>query len=204
MERERLERTALPAQAKAARTRARILDVAQRQASLRGIDALTLGGLAGSCGLSKSGLNAHFGSKEALQLAVLDAVADRFRREVAEPALSVPPGAAQLEAVMARWIAWSDHPDRPGGCQLIAASFDFDGLDGPVHDRLAGWIAAWREAIRQAVRAANESRKMSLDPARTASLAFGVYMSQHVERRLLSDASASVRAMETWRKVIQG
>lgn len=183
---------------KAERTRKQILDVAQREASLRGIDALTIGGLAQSCGLSKSGLNAHFGSKEALQLAVIDAVALRFQAEVAEPAFTAPPGRARLVAIMKHWIAWSDDPSRPGGCQLIAAAFDFDGLDGAVRDCLSGWITQWRNAIRASVLEANAVESLTLDPEHTASLAFGLYMSQHMERLLLDDETAKTRAMKTW------
>ena len=183
---------------KAKRTRDEILDVAQRDASLLGIDALTIGGLAQSCGLSKSGLNAHFGSKEALQLAVIDAVALRFRSEVAERAFSVAPGRARLLAIMNHWIAWSDDPSRPGGCQLIAATFDFDGLDGAVRDCLSGWIKKWRNAIRVSVIEANAIERIKLDPDHMTSLAFGLYMSQHMERLLLDDEAAQTRAMETW------
>ncbi|MEM9733774.1 MAG: TetR/AcrR family transcriptional regulator [Pseudomonadota bacterium] len=187
---------------KAQRTRAQILSVAQHEASLVGIDALTLGGLAASCNLSKSGLNAHFGSKEALQIAVIDAIAERFRVEVAQPAFSVPPGLAQLDAIMVHWIAWSDHPDRPGGCQLIAASFDFDGMEGNVRNRLADWINAWRSVIADAVGRANGVDKTNLDPQQTSSLAYGLYMAQHVERLLLGDESASPRALTQWRRHI--
>ncbi|MEM7565952.1 MAG: TetR/AcrR family transcriptional regulator [Pseudomonadota bacterium] len=187
---------------KAGRTRARILEVAQREASIGGIDGLTIGALASACGLSKSGLNAHFGSKEALQVAVLDAVAERFTREVAMPVARVPVGRSQLVAIMERWLSWSDDPDRPGGCQLIAASFDFDALDGPVRDQLACWIEAWRSAIRAAVEAANEAENASLDPQATTSLAFGLYTSQHIERFLLDDPTAMSRARAAWAKLI--
>lgn len=182
-------------------TRARILDGAMRDASVHGIDGLTIGALAERTALSKSGLYAHFGSKEALQIAVIDAVAERFMIEVAAPAYAQPSGTPHLLAIMDRWIAWSDHPDRPGGCQLIAASFDFDGLDGAVRDRLAGWMMGWRSAIRQAV---EETRDPVLDPDATASLAFGLYMAQHVERFLLGDPAAAKRASDAWYAAVVG
>ena len=187
---------------KSDRTRAQILDVAQREASIHGIDALTIGGLAKACGLSKSGLNAHFGSKEALQLAVIDAAAMRFREEVAEPALAAPPGRARLLAIMEHWIAWSQHPSRPGGCQLISAAFDFDGLEGVVRDSLNAWITTWRLGIVACVAEANAVDSCALDPERTASLAFGLYMAQHTERHLMEDATAAQRALESWEKSI--
>lgn len=189
--------------AKAVRTRDRILEHAQHEASLYGIDALTIGGLAKLCGLSKSGLNAHFGSKEALQLAVIDGVADRFRDEVGKPALSIPPGRAQLDAIMELWVRWSDHPDRPGGCQLIAASFDFDAQAGAVRDRVAMWLKTWRDAICKAVVAANKADGTKFDPEQIASLAFGLYMSQHVERLLLQDGNATQRALTLWNATLR-
>ena len=192
-----------PASTKAERTRARILDVAQRDASLAGVDSLTIGGLAQSCGLSKSGLIAHFGSKEALQLAVIDATAMRFLQEVAEPAFAVEPGRERLVAIMEHWIAWSQHPDRPGGCQLIAATFDFDGLESEVRTGLQGWIAQWRAAITGAAQEAAAAAEISLDPDRVATLAFGIYVAQHIERFLLGDEAAATRALDIWRHELQ-
>lgn len=188
---------------KALRTRDRILEHAQREASLYGIDALTIGGLATLCGLSKSGLNAHFGSKEALQVAVVDGVADRFRKEVAKPAFAISPGVGQLVAIMEFWVCWSDHPDRPGGCQLIAASFDFDAHIGAVRDRVAMWIKTWRDAICEAVLAANKVEGTNFDPEDIASLAFGLYMSQHVERLLLQDGAAAQRTLTLWNDTLR-
>ena len=187
---------------KAHRTRAQILDVAQRDASILGIDALTIGGLAKSCGLSKSGLNAHFGSKEALQLAVIDEAAMRFRSEVAEPALAAPPGRARLLAIMEHWIAWSQHPSRPGGCQLISAAFDFDGLQGVVRDSLNAWITQWRNGSKVSVSEANAVDNLKLEPEHTATLAFGTYMAQHIEWHLMKDETAPKRAMESWRDAV--
>ncbi len=188
---------------KAERTRIQILEVAQEAASVSGIDSLTIGGLAKACGLSKSGLNAHFGSKEALQIAVIDAIADRFKKEVAEPAFSGRPGLERLISIMKHWVAWSQHPSRPGGCQLIAASFDFDGLEGVVRDRLKAWIGAWQTVIKVAVTETVSLGQTKLDPDRAASLAFGLYMAQHNERLLLGDEGASERVLEIWRNVIE-
>ncbi|MCH2096494.1 MAG: TetR/AcrR family transcriptional regulator [Rhodobacteraceae bacterium] len=192
-----------PRSTKAARTRDRILATAQREASIRGIDGLTIGGLAELSGMSKSGLNAHFGSKEALQLAVIDFTAERFRNDVVTPSLAGSPGLKQLEALMSRWIDWSQHPDRPGGCQLIAAAFDFDALDGAVSERLAEWLGAWRGAIVRAVLLANRVDGGARDAERLASLAFGLYMSQHMERFLLGDADAARRAERSWQSAIR-
>ena len=132
-------------------------------------------------------------------MAVIDAIADRFRREVAEPAFAAPRGAPRLVALMELWIAWSEHPARPGGCQLIASAFDLDALEGAARERLGTWIGAWREAIRRAVADARDlDARSTLDPDDAASLAHGLYAAQHIERSVLGDATAASRALRQW------
>ena len=92
--------------AKGEATRGAILDRAVGMASLRGLKGITIGDLAGSLGMSKSGLYVHFGSKEALQLAVIERVFDTFSRDVAVPALALPDGREQLIALFSNWVAW--------------------------------------------------------------------------------------------------
>ena len=192
-----------PATGKAARTRGRILEVASREASIHGIDALTLGPLAKMLSMSKSGLYAHFGSLEALQLAVVDAICARFREEVVDPAFACPRGVKRLQAIMDLWIAWSQHPDRPGGCQLISAAFDFDAPHGPVRDRVAHWIRIWIGVIEREVEKLNEMHPdVCLDPKESASTALGIYMAQHLEGHLLGDDEAGARARGRWNSLL--
>src|SRR4051812_39686689 len=111
---------------KGAETRDRIVEHAMRLASRDGLDGLTVAGLAGELGLSKSGLFAHFGSKDTLQVEVLEAATARFRDTVMRPALKAPRGEPRIRAMFERWLAWGDDPSMPGGCIIVAACAEFD------------------------------------------------------------------------------
>lgn len=116
-------------------TRARILDEALRMASRDGLEGLSIGVLAGSLGLSKSGLFAHFGSKEALQVALLDHAAARVQARLA-PAAQLPPGPERLRFLLQATMDWVDDPERPGGCPITGACIEFDDREGPVRAAL--------------------------------------------------------------------
>src|SRR4051812_36691469 len=111
---------------KGAETRERILDQAVRLASRDGLDGLTIGTLSTELGLSKSGLFAHFGSKDELQLQVLQDVTRRFEETVIRPAVAAPRGEPRLRTLFENWIAWGDSLFMPGGCLLVAAAVEFD------------------------------------------------------------------------------
>src|SRR5262245_34904059 len=119
-------------------TRTRILDEAMRLASQDGVEGLTIGTLADALHLSKSGLFAHFGSKEALQVAVLEHTTRRMQERVAEGVIRRPPGLAQFKALMKAWFDWIDAPELPGGCPMAGACFEFDGHPGKTRDALLG------------------------------------------------------------------
>jgi len=182
---------------KAEKTRHHILTLAAHEASLSGIANLTAGGLAKATGLSKSGLYAHFGSMQNLQIAVIDFIAARFVEEVARPGFAAPVGQARLRALFGLWVGWSQHHDRPGGCQLLAASFDYDGLDGPVRARLANWIEKWLKTLE------TEAWKAGLpDPANTSTTALALYSAQHIQTHLLRNASAADWARDQWERCL--
>jgi AcrR family transcriptional regulator len=126
-------------------TRQRILEHAMAVASAEGFDGLTIGRLSADLGLSKSGLFAHFGSKEALQEALLDLTAARFTERVIRPALEAPRGLPRLEAVIERWLEWGRGSDMPGGCLLMAAGFEFDDRPGLIREVL---VRHQRDAAR--------------------------------------------------------
>src|SRR5919112_3923894 len=113
-----------------------ILERAVEVASAEGLEGLTIGRLSSELGLSKSGLFGHFGSKEELQLAAVDAAGAIFYREVVKPALSEPEGAPRLRAFCDRWIGYLERKVFSGGCFFAAAMTEFDGRPGPVRDRL--------------------------------------------------------------------
>lgn len=190
-------------QSKAERTRDRILTQAAHSASLRGIGNLTLGGLAAELQMSKSGLYAHFGAIEALHMAVIDHIVARFVAEVLRPGLAAPRGRARAKALFDLWLGWSDHPDRPGGCQLITASFDLSALTPPVRAHLAAWIDGWRATLRRVIEETQtEGLAAEVSPETAASRAFGLYMAQHVERFLLTDTGAAARARDEWHRLL--
>ena len=128
-----------------------ILDRAVEVASEEGLEGLTIGRLSSELGLSKSGLFGHFGSKEELQLAAVDAASAIFVREVIEPALSEPEGAARLRAYCDRWVGYLERKVFSGGCFFAAASTEFDGRPGPVREKLRANQKAWlSELAKQA------------------------------------------------------
>jgi len=134
---------------KGANTRRQILERALDASTTLGLEGLTLGALAKEVGMSKSGLYAHFASKEALQCAVLDAAADSFRRSVVVPAVKEPRGRPRLEALFAGWTAWAT-VEMPGGCPFIGAATEFDDRPGVVRERLLKHLRDLLGAIERA------------------------------------------------------
>jgi AcrR family transcriptional regulator len=133
------------------RTRAAILDRAVDLASREGLEGLTIGRLATELEMSKSGLFAHFGSKQDLQLATVDAAAARFREAVLEPAATAGEGAPRLRAMAAAYLDHVGSDAYSGGCFWAATSTEFDDRPGPVRDAIAEALDAWiGELERQA------------------------------------------------------
>ncbi|HET9198755.1 MAG TPA: TetR/AcrR family transcriptional regulator [Solirubrobacterales bacterium] len=128
-------------------TRAAILDRAVDLASAEGLEGLTIGRLAAELRMSKSGLFAHFGSKQELQLATVAAAAERFRVAVIEPALELPDGAPRLRAMAERYL--EQLQDYSGGCFFAAASVEYDDRPGPVRDAIAASLDAWLGALER-------------------------------------------------------
>lgn len=120
--------------ANSARTRRDILAAAQVLATGEGLEALTIGRLAAEVSMSKGGVFAHFGSKEALQAATAEAAYEVFLREVHEPSLSAPPGLPRLNAVFEHYVRYIFERSDIGGCFFTAASLEFDDREGPVRE----------------------------------------------------------------------
>src|SRR5690349_2563349 len=115
-------------------TRAQILDAAVVQASKSGFESLTIGSLAEKTGMSKSGLFAHFGSKEELQIAALDEAARRFTERVFLPAMKAPRGLKRLRALFDNWITWPERASLPGGCPVDQATREYQHQPGPMRE----------------------------------------------------------------------
>ncbi len=135
--------------AQGARTRRQILSTAADVASAEGLEGLSIGRLASRLGMSKSGLFAHFGSKEQLQLATVDAAAEVFENRVVEPSTKAKPGIARLSAMLEAWQTYIQKCGYRGGCFFAAASAEFDGRPGPVRGRIAEWTGTWLRLIEQ-------------------------------------------------------
>jgi AcrR family transcriptional regulator len=179
---------------KGEQTRAAILDRAVDLASAEGLDGLTIGRLATELGMSKSGLFAHFGSKQELQLATVEAAARRFAAAVIEPALSAPDGVPRLRALGERYL---DHLDLySGGCFWAATSAEFDDRPGPVRDAIAAALDAWvGELTRQAQIAGAE------DPDRIAFELYAIVMGVNARYRLNGDRRVIDYARHAFRRL---
>lgn len=152
-----------------ARTRSAIARHAVDVASLEGLNGLSLGRLATDLGLSKSGVQALFGTKENLQLAAVDAARDAFHDAVVRPARNTPRGVARLRALIERWIVYAETPLFPGGCFRAANVAEFDSRLGPVRDALIRDQRDWQGIIAGELRHAIDGGEISdLDAGLTA------------------------------------
>ena len=136
------------------RSRRAILDAAARLATVEGIDGLSIAGLAQSIGMSKSGLYAHFGSKEELQLATIDTAEEVFDADVIAPAMQSDDGLARAEALCERFLSHVERGVFPGGCFFASVAAELDTRPGPVRDRIAAFLAEWGELIASSLRTA--------------------------------------------------
>jgi AcrR family transcriptional regulator len=145
---------------KGQRTRNSILEVAAALATEEGLDPLSIGRLAEATQMSKSGLFAHFGSKEELQLATVEHAARLFVAEVIAPARSAPKGLARIWALCDHMIGYAERQVFPGGCFFAATSFEFNNRPGPVRDRIEEMIRSWLSYLEHAVEQAQDEGEL--------------------------------------------
>ena len=178
------------------RTRQNILDRAVDLASVEGLEGLTIGRLADDLGMSKSGLFAHFGSKEDLQLATIAAAGERFIDEVLRPALKAERGYPRLLAICRSWISYVRRNVFPGGCFFAAASFEFDGRPGPVRDRIVKTMDEWIAALEKAIRMARDEGHIDtdVDPKQLAFEINSLFFGANFAYQLRGDRKALERA----------
>ena len=139
------------------RTRRLVLGHAVDVASVDGLEGLSIGRLATDLSMSKSGLIAHFGSKEELQLATVRAARAIFAQTVIEPALQQPPGLGRVRALLDAWLEYSSDRRFPGGCFFARATHEFAAKPGAVHDALAAVDAEWLGLIARTIAEAREA-----------------------------------------------
>jgi AcrR family transcriptional regulator len=184
-------------------TRQAVLDEAARVASRVGLGGLTIGSLAAATRLSKSGLFAHFQSKESLQLQLLEHTRAHFIEQVVRPALAAPRGEPRMRELFSRWLDW-DTDGLPGGCLFVAASAEFDDQPGPVRDRLAQDQRDWLDTVAQVFRTgiAEGHFRPDADPEQFAYDLHGALLAFHHASRLLGDPDATARATRAFEALL--
>ena len=180
---------------KGASTRDAVLGHALALASEVGLEGVTIGTLADRAHLSKSGLFAHFESKEALQIAVLDEAVRRFVDQVVSPALRQPRGEPRLRALLGNWLRWANADFMPGGCVFVASIAELDDRPGPVRNRLAETQRDWLDTLATAVRIAVEEGhfRAEVDPQQLAQEFLALAYGTHLIARLLRDPRTESR-----------
>jgi AcrR family transcriptional regulator len=149
--------------AEAAATRARILDRALALAVVDGLEGTSIGRLAADLGMSKAGVIGHFGTKEALQLAVVAEAADRFLQRVPARAVGARAGTERLAVAFGAWIETMAGPDAATGCFLTAVASEFDGRPGPVRDAVRDQLGRWADYVAAELRTAVEAGELPAD-----------------------------------------
>ncbi len=192
--------SALPTKlSKGEETRAVILEAAVQHAGVHGFDALTIGLLAEQTGLSKSGLFAHFGSKEELQIATLDEAVRRYNEVAFIPALKAPRGLRRLSVVFDNWLQWIERSGLKA-CPMIAANTEFDDRPGPMRDAVVEHMQRMHDQIMRGVQMAIDTGEFAADtdPEQFAFELFGIISSCYRSRNLFEDAKANERARKAF------
>jgi AcrR family transcriptional regulator len=176
-------------------TRAAILDSALSLASQMGLEGLSIGALAEVAGMSKSGVFAHFGSREELQIAVIREYHRRFEEEVFFPAMREPRGVPRLRALFERWLRRVS-VEVDSGCIYISGAVEFDDRPGPVRDALVSMVRSWQDALERAIRIAIEDGQLKPDTDAQQMLfeMHGLILALHHDARLMRTPGAPQRA----------
>lgn len=188
-------------QAAVAETRATVTQAAVDRASVDGLEGVTIGGLAGEVEMRKSSVFSLFGSKEALQLATLEAAIEQFEYEVWGPVANERRGLARLLALCDSWLGYHEREVMPGGCFLTTATVEFDARPGPLRDAVARTISGWLDLLGREVATAIEAGELPADTepgdlafqlnALAAAASYGFQLSR--DRKVFDRARRSMR-----------
>jgi len=189
---------------KGQQTKAVIVEAALGLASQIGLEGLSIGALAEITGMSKSGVFAHFGSREELQISVVREYHARFEREIFYPALAIERGLPRLQALFDRWMVRTS-TEIDSGCIYISGAVEFDDRTGPVRDALVTSVSSWQDALRRAVELAQKEKHLlsGLDPQQIAFEIHGLILALHYEARFLRRTGAMQRAREGFARLIE-
>lgn len=173
-------------------------------ASVEGLEGLTIGRLATALSMSKSGLFAHFGSKQELQLAVIEAAAETFRREVMQDGGALPGGRAGLVHLSSAWLRYMEKGLFRGGCFFAAVCSEVDDRPGPVRDRVVELTRSWLEALEDSAAQARESGEFAAetDPAQVAFEIHAFLQEANRSFQLHGDGAAFRRAARAIRQTV--
>lgn len=185
-------------------TRERILRSGLDLMSEAGLSGVTLGLLAEQTGVSKSGLFAHFRSKEELQFALLRQMTEVAAVQVIQPAMETPAGLPRLETLVGRWLGWPRLAGLRGGCPIAAALFELDDVEGLVRERALALEQEWRGLLTGLVHEAVASGHLrpDLDADQFVWELCGIYLSHHASYRFIRDPSADTRAQTAFQALI--
>lgn len=185
--------------------RQEILDEAMRIASVEGLEGLSLGPLAKRLGRSKSGLFAHFESKEQLQIEVLEQAADKMTTEVVLPAIAQPRGLPRVEALFDGWCRWaSQSAALPGGCIFVSAATELDDHPGPVRDVLVKNQRLWLDTLRRSFEIAKEEGHLTstTDAEQLAFETYSLMLGSYHYYKLLGDPRTLKRAKTGFARLV--
>ena len=190
--------------AKGLETKERILDRAFRLAGRDGLGGLSLNTLASELGMSKSGLFAHFKSKEELQLQVLETATARFQEAVLSPSLRAQRGVPRLKKLFESWLRWISDPALPGGCIFIAASAELDDKEGKPREAVALGQRQMREVIARVARTAIEQGEFRRDLAcdQFAFELHAIVLGYNHDKRLLRENRPEARARAAFERLV--
>ena len=188
---------------KGQQTKTAIVDVALSLATQMGLEGLTIGAVAEMAGMSKSGVFAHFGSREELQISVIREYHQRFEQEVFYPVLSLPRGLPRLRALFANWMQRTS-AEIDSGCLYISGAAEFDDRPGPVRDALASSVQTWMDALHRAVRLSVEAGGLDgqTDAAQMAFEIHGLILACHDEARFLKSKTALGLAQRSFEHIL--
>ena len=188
---------------KGQQTRATILDAALTLAAHMGLEGLSIGALAEVTGMSKSGVFAHFGSRDELQIAVVREYHHKFEEEVFYPALREPRGLPRLRALFENWVR-RVAVEIDSGCIYISGAVEFDDRPGPVRDALVTMVQTWQDALERAIRMGVEEGHLrpDTDPAQMLFEVHGLILALHHDARFLRHPGAVERAKVAFRRVL--
>jgi AcrR family transcriptional regulator len=186
-------------------TRERILDSGLNLLSTSGFSGVTLGVLADRVGMSKSGLFAHFNSKEEVQTELLARTFEAAIKQVTSTAMHAPEGLPRLKAVALAWFGWFTRAGFPGGCPVAGAMFEFDDVESQIREQILGYSQQWNELLTQLVSDAISKKHLrkGLDVQQFLWELRGIYFGHHVSLRFFREPQSDTRAERAFEGLIE-